>query len=367
MSPPPQRLLGKLGQVAQDFLRGFLAVEPDAFDGGIGARVAADEGTGRQRTGTRFSFARMADFPAIAISGGPSFGRDAPDFLVLLDQLRQVDFGRCLAEFAAVMCGCLNDEDRFVAHDAPDFVVLAVAASEHPFGVGKDAAIGFTDLAQVGPAVLEKGDEGGVVIGGRLPQTKKADGLRTGRGADDRVIIFIETGDAARREGEGTHFRIGADLQAMGKDVGEIIVPLEHVEAWPVGADHGVVILVEDGRDDGTELPQAGEQFPFEIARLRGEELNARIDEMSLPELGRAASAHDGGALEYADFNAHALQGLGTAQPRKAGPYDRNRTKFFHCDNVNICVQRAITIRYRLQQIRFAVDFWSGGSSLKSL
>jgi hypothetical protein len=88
---------------------------------------------------------------------------------------------------------------------------------------------------------------------------------------------------------------------------------------------------------------------------------------VSLPELGRAAAADDGGALENADFDAHALEGLGAAQPGEAGPNNGNGTKFFHCDNVNICVRRAITIRSGPEQIRFAVDFWSGGPSLKRL
>jgi len=356
-----------LGEIGQYFLGGLVAIEPDFFDRGFSAGIAADEGAGR-----RFDLALLTRFwigemPAKSIRRGDLPGGDTPNLFVSVDEIGKIGFGGRFGKIAAVSGRGLNDENGFRSDDAADFVVLAIAAAEDALGIAEYSAVGFADLAQIGPAIFEQGDQGRVVLGGRSPQTKKPDGLRSRRGADHGVVVFVETLDSGRLEGEGSDFRVQADVETVGEDVGEIVVPLEDIKARTVGAGHDLIILVEDGRDDGAELAKAGEEFLFEIARFRGEVLYAGIDEVSLPELGRAATAADGGALENADFDAQTLQGLGAAQPREAGPNNGNGTKFFHCDNVNICVQRAITIRYRLQQIRFAVDFWSGGSSLKSL
>jgi hypothetical protein len=77
---------------------------------------------------------------------------------------------------------------------------------------------------------------------------------------------------------------------------------------------------------------------------LRGEVLHAEVDEMSLPELRRAPSADDGGALENTHADAGGMEGLGATQPGKAGSDDRDGRSFFHTSNVDIFVQGAITI-----------------------
>ena len=95
-----------------------------------------------------------------------------------------------------------------------------------------------------------------------------------------------------------------------------------------------MIVLVEDGRDDGAKLAQAGEEFLFELARLRGEILDPEIDEVSLPELRRATASDRGRPLENANAHPGALQGLGATQSGKACSYNRDGYGFLHRGNV---------------------------------
>ena len=126
--------------------------------------------------------------------------------------------------------------------------------------------------------------------------------------------------------------------------MGEVVVSLQNVKARAGRAGDDLIFLVEDGRDDGAKLPQAGEEFLFEFARLRGEELHAQVDEVTLPELRRAPSADDGCALKNAHADTCGLQGLGATEAGKARSDNRDGSSFFHTSNVDISVQGAITI-----------------------
>jgi hypothetical protein len=163
-----------------------------------------------------------------------------------------------------------------------------------------------------------------------MGQGKELGRLRTGQGADHRTVGFAEALDAGGFEDDGFDLAVQANVESVGEDVGEVVVSLQDVEARTQGVGDGAIVLVEDGRDDGAELAQAGEEFLFEFARLRGEILDAEIDEVSLPKLGRAPPPDGGGALKDAHGDAGGLQGLGAAEPGKAGSDNRNRSKFFH-------------------------------------
>ena len=134
--------------------------------------------------------------------------------------------------------------------------------------------------------------------------------------------------------------------------MGEVVVPLQHVKARAVVVGNLMIILVEDGGDNGAKLAQAGEEFLFEFRRLRGEVLYTKVDQVSLPKLSRAASTDLGRALEDTHADARRLQGLAATKAGKTGADDCNRAKlFFHRGNLGGV--------YKLGQGRsgFSVDF----------
>ena len=114
----------------------------------------------------------------------------------------------------------------------------------------------------------------------------------------------------------------------------EVVVSLQDVKARAVEVGDDLILLVEDGRDDGAKLAQAGEEFLFEILRLGGEILDAGIDEVPLPELGRAPSSNNGRPLKNMNSDARSLQGLGTTEPGESGSDNRDRSKLFHKGNL---------------------------------
>jgi hypothetical protein len=177
-----------------------------------------------------------------------------------------------------------------------------------------------------------------------LGQAEKLLRERAGQRADDSPVGIAETQDARGPEREAFDRRAQPNADALRKNVGEIIVPLQHVESRAECAGDDLAVLIEERRNDGTKLAQAREQFLFEIRRLRREVLHAEVDEMPLPELGRATPADMGRALKDVDGDARRLQRLGTTEARQAGSDNRDRTKFLHRGNVTIRTQGAIIL-----------------------
>jgi hypothetical protein len=300
-------------EILQDFLGRFVAVEPDLFDGGVGAGVAADETAARQFDGVLPALPRTGMLPIMAIAGGELSGRDAPNFFMPADQAGEVVFGGRIGIFEAVARRGFDDENGFVSDDAADLVVFAVAGLEGAVGVGEDPAVAFAGSPQARSGIFQQGDQARIVFGGSLGQGKEAGRLRAGQGADHGPVRFAEELDAGGFDGDGFDPGVQTDFEPKGKDMGEVVVSLQDVKARAGGVGDDLIVQVEDGRDDGAKLAQAGEELFFEIARLRREVLDAEIDEVSLPELGRAPPPDDGSALEDADADARGLQSLGAA------------------------------------------------------
>jgi len=133
-------------------------------------------------------------------------------------------------------------------------------------------------------------------------------------------------------------------VESAGKDMGKVVVALQHVKARAEGVRKNLVVLVEDGRNNRAELPQAREQLLLEVAGLRGEKLHARVDEMPLPQLRRTAPAHCAAALKDAHSHTGVAQNLRATQAGETGADDGHGFRFFHAGNVNILVKGAITI-----------------------
>ena len=320
-----------------------MAVEPDILDGGIGAGVAADKAAGRRIDASPLARKRTGIIPAMAVTGGDATGRDAPKLFMFPDQCGKIGFGGGIGMFAAVVRRGLDDENGFVSDNAADLVVFAVAGLDG-FAAGENATVAFAGPAQVRSGILQKGDQARFIVGRGLGHGKEAGRLRPGQGTDHRPVRFAEAPDAGGSEGDGFGLGIQPDIESAREDLGEVVVSLQNVKSRAGGAGNGLFVLVEDGRDDGAKLAQAGEEFFFEIARLRGEILDAQVHEVPLPESGRAPAPDDGSALEDAHADARSLQGLSAAKPGKAGSNDRNRARVFHRGNVTISIPGAITI-----------------------
>src|SRR6202044_2769708 len=153
-------------------------------------------------------------------------------------------------------------------------------------------------------------------------------------GADDRPVSFTAALEAGGLESDGFNLGVQTNIESVGKDVGKVVISLQDVKTGAGRVGNDLIVPVEDGRDNGAKLAQPGEKLLFKLSRLRGKILDAQVDEMSLPELGRAPSPDNGRTLEDAHADACGLQGLGAAESGKAGSNDRNRSRFFHRGNV---------------------------------
>ena len=85
--------------------------------------------------------------------------------------------------------------------------------------------------------------------------------------------------------------------------MGEVIVALDDIEPCASFTVNDVFPGVQNGRNDRSKLAEAGEKLAFEFDRLRGEILDAVIDEMALPEVGGATAADAVGLFEEMDLD----------------------------------------------------------------
>jgi len=113
-----------------------------------------------------------------------------------------------------------------------------------------------------------------------IGQGEEAGGLRAGQGTDHRPVSFAEALDAGGPEGDGFDRGVQTDIESVGEDVGEVIIALQTRKSAGRKGWDDLIVLVENGRDDGAKLAQAGEEFLFEFARLRGEVLDAKVHEV---------------------------------------------------------------------------------------
>jgi len=111
--------------------------------------------------------------------------------------------------------------------------------------------------------------------------------------------------------------------------VGEVVVSLQYVKARAGGAGDDLIVLVEDGRDDGAKLAQAGEQFLFEITRLRGEVLHAHVHEMPLPELRRTPSPDTEPRSKTRTLTPAACKAWAQLSPERPAPIIATDPAFF--------------------------------------
>jgi len=277
-------------------------------------------------------FKRMGIIPAMAERGGVLARGDSPNFLMLADQGGKVSIGRRIGMLAAVLRRGLNNENGFVSDRAADLVVFAKTGLDR-FVMIQRAPVAFAGLAQVGSGIFQQGDQARFIVDG-LGQAKELGRQRARHGTDHRPEALAVALNAGGPEGDGFDFGIQADVESVGKNVSEVVVSLQDVKARAVEVGDDLILLVEDGRDDGAKLAQAGEEFLFEILRLGGEILDAGIDEVPLPELGRAPSSNNGRPLKNMNSDARSLQGLGTTEPGESGSDNRDRSKLFHKGNL---------------------------------
>ncbi len=245
--------------------------------------------------------------------------------------------------FATVARRSLDHENGFVSDNATDLVIFAVAGLDR-FAAGKNTTVAFAGPAQVRSGIFQQGDQARFIVGGGFGQGKEPGRLRAGHGTDHRPVSFAKALDPGGSEGDGFDRGVQTDVESVGKNVGEVVVSLQYIKARTGGVGNDLIILVEDGRNDRAKLAQAGEELFFEIARLRGKVLDAKVHQMPLPELGRTPPPDNQSALEDADAHACGLQRLGAAEPGKARSDNRDGSKFFHRGNVDISVTGAITI-----------------------
>jgi len=197
-----------------------------------------------------------------------------------------------------------------------------------------------TGFFETCPGVFQKRDETWVVFRRGLGQGEKACGLRSRQGADNGPVSFAHAIDARGAEGDGIDGAVQVDVEPGRKNVGQIIISLQNVKARAEGAADELVFPVENWRDDGAKLAEVGEEFFFEIGRLRREVLHAMIDEMTLPKPGGASSSNNRGLFKNMDANASGAQGLRTTQAGKS--CSDNRDRFFHRGNLVLGTLEAI-------------------------
>ena len=212
-----------------------MAIEPDIFDGGIGAGVAADKAAGRRIDAVPLAWKRTGIIPAMTVTGGDAAGRDVPKLFVFPDQGGKIDFGGSIGMFAAVVRRGFDDENGFVPDNAADLVVFTVAGLDG-FAAGENAAVAFAGPAQVRSRIFQKGDQARVIVGRGLGQGKEAARLRPGQGTDHRPVRFAEALDAGRSKGDGFDLGIQPDIESAGEDLGEVVVSLQNVKARAGGA-----------------------------------------------------------------------------------------------------------------------------------
>ena len=152
--------------MVENVLGGVATVEPDAFNRGVGAGIAAKESAGGQIDPAARTLLRAAKNPAVTGTGGEKIRGDAPDLIVFAGEEGEISFGRDAVVLAAEIGRGVGDKDGFVADDPADFVVFAVTGDEVVLAHGPDPGVAFAGRGVAGTGVFEQGGDAGVVIGG---------------------------------------------------------------------------------------------------------------------------------------------------------------------------------------------------------